>query len=68
MKHIILDTNALMAVMEFHMDIFAELAHCCDFPYQVMVLQGTVRELEELVHAGKGKYHAAAKVALTLSG
>ena len=66
MKHIILDTNALMAVMEFHMDIFAELAHCCDFPYEVMILQGTVRELEELVHAGKGKYHAAAKVALSL--
>ncbi len=66
MKHIILDTNAVMAVMEFHMDVFAELAHCCDFLYQVMVLQGTVRELEQLVQSGRGKYHTAAKVALAL--
>ncbi len=66
MKRIILDTNALMAIVEFKMDIFAELAHCCDFPYQVMVLEGTVQELEVLVRSGRGKYHSAAKVALAL--
>ena len=48
MKKVILDTNALMAVAECKIDIFAALHDCCDFPFKIQVLQGTVDELQKI--------------------
>jgi len=49
MKKIIIDTNALMAISELKIDIFAEVDKVCDFPYQLAVLQGTLDELDKII-------------------
>jgi len=66
MKKIILDTNALMAIAEFKLDIFTELEKCCDFKYKLFVLDGTVDELNKIIEKQRGKYKQAAKLALAL--
>ncbi len=68
MKKVIIDTNALMAIEEFRMDIFRELEKCCDFRYKVLVLGGTVDELKKITNEQRGKYKRAAKLALMLIG
>lgn len=64
MKKIILDTNALMAIAEFKIDLFSELENVCDFTYDLFVLAGTIRELKKIMEEQRGKYKAAAKLAL----
>lgn len=63
MKIIILDTNFLLAISQFHIDIFSELERICDFPYSVYVLDKTVDELNKVL---VGKDKAAAKLALSI--
>ncbi len=63
---IILDTNALMAIAEFRIDIFSELERACDIPYTVYVLEGTVQELEKIQHTQRATFSRAAKLALAL--
>lgn len=63
MKKIILDTNFLLAIGQFHVDIFSELERICDFPYEVYILDKTIEELKRIIRTGrKGKF--AAKLAL----
>jgi len=64
-KKIILDTNALMAVTEFRIDVFSELASL-DFLYEVCILSGTVDELKKITVEQRGKYKQAAKLGLAL--
>lgn len=66
MKKIILDTNALMAIAEFKVDIFRELAASCDFLFKVYILEGTVDELHKIKEEQRGKYRQAAQLALSL--
>ena len=66
MKKIILDTNALMAISEFNLDIFSALEQCCDFPYNLNVLQGTLDELKKISLEQRGKFKLAAKLALSI--
>jgi rRNA-processing protein FCF1 len=66
MKRIILDTNALMAVAEFGLDIFAALQESCDFLYEVCVLDGSLRELEKIVAEQRGKFSRGAELGLVL--
>ncbi|HLC52033.1 MAG TPA: DNA-binding protein [Candidatus Nanoarchaeia archaeon] len=66
MKKIILDTNALMAVAEFKLDIFTELERCCDFNYKLYVLSGTIDELRKIIEEQRGRFKRAAKLALDL--
>ena len=66
MKLIILDTNALMAIAEFTLDIFVELEKSCNFSYKVYVLEGTIKELDKIIKEQRGKYKQAAKLALSL--
>lgn len=66
MKKIILDTNAFMAIAEFKLDIFQELAASYDFPFKIYVLEGTVDELQKIKHERWGKYKQAAQLALSL--
>jgi rRNA-processing protein FCF1 len=66
MKKIILDTNALMAISEFKLDLFSELEKCCDFNYKIFVLSGTLDELQKIMEEQRGKYKRAAKLALQL--
>lgn len=66
MKKIILDTNALMAVSEFKIDIFSELEKVCDFQFKIYVLSGVVDELKRIVIEQRGKFSRGAKLALSL--
>ena len=65
-KIIIIDTNTLMAIVEFKINIFAELERICDFPYTVVVLQGTIDELEKIQLEQSLKYKRATKLVLAL--
>ena len=66
MKKVIIDTNALMAIGEFKVDVFSELENCCDFKYRLFVLGGTIDELKKITDEQRGKYKRAAKLALSL--
>lgn len=66
MKRIIIDTNALMAITEFKLDLFTELEKSCDFPYQLYILEGTIKELKKIKAEQSGRYKLAAKLALAL--
>jgi len=66
MKKIILDTNAVMAIAEFKIDLFSELESCCDFTYDLFVLSGTVKELKKIMEEQRQKFKRAAKLALAI--
>ena len=66
MKKIIIDTNALMAVSEFKIDIFSEIKEACNFKYKLFVLEGTLTELERIRIEQKGKHKRAAQLAIKL--
>ena len=64
MRKIILDTNALMAIAEFKIDIFSELERVCDFTYDLYILEGTIKELRKIMEEQRQKFKRAAKLAL----
>ena len=66
MKKIIIDTNALMAINEFKIDIFSELEKTCDFNYEIFVLYGTIDELNKIITEQRGKHKRAAQLALAI--
>ncbi len=66
MKKIILDTNAVMAIAEFKIDLFSELENCCDFTYDLFVLDGTIKELKKIMEEQRQKFKRAAKLALAI--
>jgi len=66
MKKIIADTNIWMAVGELKIDIFTELERCCDFPFRLVVLEGTLRELEKIQEEQRSRFKRAAKLALDI--
>ena len=47
-KHVILDTNMLMAMGQYHIDVVGELQRVCDFLYDISVIEGTVEELKRI--------------------
>jgi len=66
-KTIVLDTNILLAVAQFKVDIFTEIDRICDFPYVLAVVTGTLDELNKLKKTTKkGKDKAAASLAAQL--
>lgn len=66
MKKIIIDTNFLMAVSQFKVDIFSEIKRISDFKYELCIIDKTINELESIIEKQKGKNKAAAKLALTI--
>ncbi len=66
MKRIIIDTNALMGIASFNLDIFAAIQDAVDFPYQLMILEGTIDELEKIEKEQSGKDKMGAKLALRI--
>lgn len=65
-KCIILDTNFLLAISQFNIDIFSELERLCDFLYTVNVLDKTIEEIHRIVKTQTGKDKSAARLALAL--
>ncbi len=66
MKKILLDTNILMAVYQFKVDIFSEFDRICDFGYKLFILDNALEELENIRDKQKGKNKDAAKLGLKL--
>ena len=48
MRNIILDTNFLMIPLQFKVDIFSEIERICNFKYELLVPEASVKELENL--------------------
>lgn len=65
-KKIILDTNILLYIGKYKLDIFAELNRVCDFSYKVYVLDGTIQELENLINKGSLSVKRFAELALRI--
>ena len=66
MRNIILDTNFLMIPLQFKVDIFSEIERICNFNYSLLVLEASVRELENIADTGKSKDKKIAVAALKL--
>jgi len=66
MKQIILDTNSLMAIDEFKLDLFSEIEKSYNFQYKLCTLSSVIEELEKIIIEQRGKYKLAAKLALKL--
>ena len=66
MKKILLDTNFLLAVYQFKVDIFSEIDRICNFNYELCVLDKTIGELKNIMGKQKGKHKEAARIALQL--
>ena len=66
MKKVILDTNAVMDMAEFKIDLFTELQRILDIPYQVCILEGTIKELEQIIQGQRMRFARAAKMGLAI--
>jgi|SRR3989338_3244862 len=66
MKKVILDTNAVIDMADFKVDIFAELHRILDIPYQVCVVEGTMKELEKIVSGPRLRFSRAAKMGIAI--
>ena len=64
---IILDTNFLMAVPQFKIDIFSEIERIADFKYELFILDKTIDELNDIMKIQKGKHKLAASLALQIA-
>jgi hypothetical protein len=65
MKKVILDTNFLTIPYQFSIDIFEKIKDLVRGEYEIVILDGTVRELKSLSNKKGGK-SLAAKVGLEL--
>ena len=64
---IFLDTNFLLIPALFKVDIFAEIERVCDFNYELLILDKTIDELNNILSTQRGKHKAAAKLAFQLT-
>lgn len=53
MKTIVLDTNFIIAALEFRIDIRTELSRILDFNFEIATLSSTSLELEKLIKEGE---------------
>src|SRR3989344_4388383 len=65
-KRILIDTNALMSMAEYKIDVFQELERICYFTYEVCVLEGTIHELQRIMKEQRLRFKLMAKLALAL--
>ncbi|MEM3399932.1 MAG: hypothetical protein QXP42_03800 [Candidatus Micrarchaeia archaeon] len=65
MQKIFVDTNFLMSILKYKIDIFSELDRLVGGKYTLVVSRGVLREIENL-GKGKGKSGAAARLATSL--
>jgi len=64
MKKILLDTNFLLAMYQFKVDIFSQIDKISTFEYELCVIDKTLDELKNIVEKQKGKNKDAAKIAI----
>ncbi|MFW6230526.1 MAG: PIN domain-containing protein [Nanoarchaeota archaeon] len=61
-KQVILDTNFLLVPEQNRIDIFSEIEGIMDAPYDLYIIETTLRELEKLQTRGKGSDKVAARI------
>ncbi len=68
MKRVIIDTNALIAIHMFKLDVFSAIEESLDIAYEVCIIDGTLKELEKLKTSRdlSQKERNAAKLALSI--
>ncbi len=62
-RKVVLDTNALLAIKQFNLDVLSAVDDACDFAYRLFVFEGTFDELDKIIDEQKGKDVVAAKLA-----
>lgn len=62
---ILLDTNFLIDAVRFNVDVFSEIDRICHFKYEILVLDKTVKELNQIMST-KGKEKRFAMIAKQL--
>lgn len=65
-KKVILDTNFLLIPGQFMVDIFTELERIMQEPFELCVIDKSLKELNQVAVTGKQKDKFAAKLALAL--
>lgn len=65
-KKVILDTNFLLIPGQFMVDIFTETDRLMREPFELCVIDKSLKELNQIVVTGKQKDRFAAKLALAL--
>ena len=65
MKQVIIDTNMLMAIAQFKVDIFSEIDRICEFTHEIAVLDKTISELKKIAQSS-GKDGKSAALALKI--
>jgi len=66
MEKILLDTNFLLAIYQFRVDIFTQIDRILTSPYKIFILDKTLEELKKIIEQQKGKNKEAAQIALKL--
>jgi len=66
MKKILLDTNFLLAIYQFKVDIFTQIDKLATFKYEIIILDKTLEEIKYIIKKQKGKNKDAAKIALKI--
>ena len=66
MRTVIIDTNFLMLPSQFKIDIFTEINKLLFERYELCIVEGSIRELQDIAKSGKMVDRLAAKVALAL--
>ncbi|OKY78222.1 MAG: rRNA-processing protein FCF1 containing PIN domain [Candidatus Methanohalarchaeum thermophilum] len=61
---IIVDTNMLMAIEQFDIDLVSELDRVVDTSYEVIIPQTVIKELKNIYKSSEGRDSRAAKIAL----
>ncbi len=59
---VVLDTNMLLVPGQFKVDIFSEIDRLMDESYELIVLEGTLKELEKIAQTGSGADKMSAKL------
>lgn len=67
LKKIIIDTNFLLIPGQYKVDIFSEIGRIMDEPYELCMVEETVKELERLIMSGNREEKFAAKLGLVLA-
>ncbi len=66
MARVLLDTNMLLVPGQFKVDVFTEIERVMDEPYELVILEGSLRELDRIEQTGSGADKQAARLAKLL--
>ncbi len=66
MKKVVLDTNILIAISQFKLDVLRALDRQIEEKYELFVIDKTIEELEKLINKARLSEKKAAKLALSI--